>query len=650
MRSSHRIRRAVAPALLALVSGCSSVAPPAVAEPTASLAACPPREAATDPRVVALLGNASASLARGDHGAALALLRAAATLGPSPLDDGSTRAALASLPLPVAVTPATTAHERSADGTTLAYIAQPSALQADSDVGSLCEHSPLEWVDLARGTRGSLPLTAIAGGDRLAPLLALDAEAAQRRQLVTVLRDRRGCAPSVDACEAEPQPPEQSEVEGGAAVPALLPRHELCGRVEGLSAHGTFAVVALPDVQVGRVGTGICVLPSRLGYLSDPQQAVCVGTRYQVIALADSRVALDAAADTEAIRIAEDERHAYVRTRDGARVVSLVPGLDDATLAADCRGPVSFSSDGGSLVAVCGSRIDVVSLGGSVATRSLPLDVRGLGALREQPILAVATNGTDDRFALVFPPTPWPNAHHRWALLDARGRVAYRVDDDDLAPEVEATPVEPLYERAAAVPVVRGSSAGIGCGDPDRAYHGQTLWQPARVGARFEDETVVLFGRQGATIPAEFWRLRAGPRRRGDLSRMRLLRRSRVFGPGEWLTSVPATPTSEQRLVFAQGVYDVRGEPLGPAHPDHAVGPSRWDDPSPDEAPPPTDLETFLADTGARSNLRVCPDDLRVVAVLPMPPPDTVWADAESCARPAPTSPEEDGQCRGGLL
>ncbi len=51
-----------------------------------------------------------------------------------------------------------------------------------------------------------------------------------------------------------------------------------------------------------------------------------------------------------------------------------------------------------------------------------------------------------------------------------------------------------------------------------------------------------------------------------------------------------------------------------------------WD---PDRLPPAASL---LAHTGTRTNLRVCPSDLRVVPVVPYPPFDSVWAPATACA------------------
>lgn len=640
-------------ALPLVLHGCGSAAVPAVTEPTVSSAACPPSEAGTDPRVITLLGNASTSLARGDHSAAVALLRAAASLGPSPLDDPATRNALSAMPLPIAVTPSTTAYDRSADGAVVAFIAQPSALQADSDVATLCDGSPLEWANLATRTRGSLPLAALAVEDRLAPLLALDAEAAAQHRMVQVLHTERGCVPTADACGIEPQEPRQFDIEGGYATSVLLPRRDLCGRLEAISPHGAFAVVALPDVQVGRMGTGICTLPSRLAFPSDSQQLVCVGTRYQVVALADGRIALDAAHDTEAIRIAEDERHAYVRTRDSARVVPLVSGLAEAALAADCRGPAAFSNDGGSLVSVCGTRIDVVTLGANVSTRSLPLDARGLGPLHEQPILAIATNDTVDRIALVFAPSAVRYVgYQRWALLDARGRVAYRVDAADPSPRAEATAVSPLYEpRRATLPVVRSGSDGIYCGRNDREHRGQTLMLDASVGARFANASVVLYARSYEFVPTEFWQLRSGPQQRGGQTRMRLLQVHRMFGAGEWLTTEPATEESRLRLVFEYASTDERGDALDEARTDTPVGPSRWDTPADEDASAVTaDLAAFLAASGARTNLRVCPDDLRVVAVLPMPAAESVWADVRTCVQPPPSSPSEDGLCGGGRI
>ena len=47
---------------------------------------------------------------------------------------------------------------------------------------------------------------------------------------------------------------------------------------------------------------------------------------------------------------------------------------------------------------------------------------------------------------------------------------------------------------------------------------------------------------------------------------------------------------------------------------------------------PRFDLPSILADTGARTNLRVCKSDLRAVAIVPPPPPDSYWAPDSACA------------------
>lgn len=151
-----------------------------------------PRSAASDPRAVALLGNAAASLAEEDHASAVAFLRAAASLGASPLDAAATRAALARLSLPVVVTPATSVHERSADGAVVAFIAPPEALGPSSTLATLCDDTPLEWADLARGTRGSVRLTPLAASEQLAPVLALDAAASAEGHLVRTLLSGEG--------------------------------------------------------------------------------------------------------------------------------------------------------------------------------------------------------------------------------------------------------------------------------------------------------------------------------------------------------------------------------------------------------------------------------------------------------------------------
>ncbi|HEY5938636.1 MAG TPA: hypothetical protein VIU61_28490, partial [Kofleriaceae bacterium] len=46
---------------------------------------------------------------------------------------------------------------------------------------------------------------------------------------------------------------------------------------------------------------------------------------------------------------------------------------------------------------------------------------------------------------------------------------------------------------------------------------------------------------------------------------------------------------------------------------------------------PVFDIDAILADTGARTNVRVCQKDLRAVPVSPPPPVDTYWAPESAC-------------------
>jgi len=50
---------------------------------------------------------------------------------------------------------------------------------------------------------------------------------------------------------------------------------------------------------------------------------------------------------------------------------------------------------------------------------------------------------------------------------------------------------------------------------------------------------------------------------------------------------------------------------------------------------PVFDVDAILRDTGARTNLRLCKDDLRAVPVVPPPAPDSYWAPDASCAAAA---------------
>jgi hypothetical protein len=46
---------------------------------------------------------------------------------------------------------------------------------------------------------------------------------------------------------------------------------------------------------------------------------------------------------------------------------------------------------------------------------------------------------------------------------------------------------------------------------------------------------------------------------------------------------------------------------------------------------PDFSVDAVIRDSGARTNLRVCEKDLRVVAVDPPPAPDSIWAPSEAC-------------------
>lgn len=638
--------------LFTLLVACGSRGAATTPTLTAPASECPTvAVAAEDARVVTLLGRASTSFAQGDHASAVALLRAAASLGPSPLDDAATRTALVRLPLPTVVSPSTSVHERSADGTVVAFITPPAALSATSDLRTLCDASPLEWADLARGTRGSIPLTPLAASTQLAPLLALDAHAAAGGHLVRSLQSADDCEFRVDLCGGEPRQPREVEYLAGHAAPALVPRHERCGRVEALSAHGQWAIVALPEVREGRMGQGLCRFPSRLAWDVDPAHMVCVATRYVVISLADGRVALEAAHTTDAIRISEDERYAYVRAADSAGVTPLAPGLSGVTLAEDCRGAVAFAPNGQSFVAVCGQRLDVVSLGATVSTRSVPLDRRGLAPFGEEVVVAVATTPAVDQFALVFAPSPpqGRRVQHRWAVLDANGRVTDRVHEAAPIPQRVATSVSPVVARAATLPVVRGGWAGL-CGAVDSAYHGQTLTRATGAGARFVSDDLVLWGR-GEDTPAEVWSRRPASMR-GRNARWSFVETWRASDAGELLFVEPPTDRSGWRLVFADTRYSLVGDAQPTARPGHDLGPARWDAPEAEgrDAETVEDLAALLRATGSRTNLRVCPDDLRVVAVLPRPAPDTVWADRATCAQPAAASSDGEWRCRAGQI
>jgi hypothetical protein len=49
---------------------------------------------------------------------------------------------------------------------------------------------------------------------------------------------------------------------------------------------------------------------------------------------------------------------------------------------------------------------------------------------------------------------------------------------------------------------------------------------------------------------------------------------------------------------------------------------------------PVFEVDALLRDTGARTNLRLCREDLRAVPVVPPPPPDTYWAPDAACMGP----------------
>jgi hypothetical protein len=49
---------------------------------------------------------------------------------------------------------------------------------------------------------------------------------------------------------------------------------------------------------------------------------------------------------------------------------------------------------------------------------------------------------------------------------------------------------------------------------------------------------------------------------------------------------------------------------------------------------PVFDVDAILRDAGARTNLRVCENDLRAIPISPPPAPDTYWAPAAACVAP----------------
>jgi hypothetical protein len=93
-------------------------------------------------------------------------------------------------------------------------------------------------------------------------------------------------------------------------------------------------------------------------------------------------------------------------------------------------------------------------------------------------------------------------------------------------------------------------------------------------------------------------------------------------------------------LVFSRDVLSADGRRLRVPD-DHPLGPSRWSDHRPPHRPLDPEVPELDPCFESDTNLRVCRDDLRVVAVFPRPPNGTAWAPPEACA-PREEGPERD--------
>ncbi|MEO8705273.1 MAG: serine/threonine-protein kinase [Kofleriaceae bacterium] len=182
-----------------------------------------------------------------------------------------------------------------------------------------------------------------------------------------------------------------------------------------------------------------------------------------------------------------------------------------------------------------------------------------------------------------------------------------------------------------------------------RADDSVSVWELAS-GRAF---AVPLAARDVAITGGEAWAVTGGSRPR--LARMRLdgkgtrdLRLStaglpfhqvrdqlRVSADGKRLTAAYAV-TEELR---ALATWDVEtgallwvGPPAARVIGDWVVSAGRAYVPS-------FDIEALLRDTGTRTNLRLCRDDLRAVPVVPPPAPDSYWAPATACSGKEPGRP-----------
>jgi len=601
-----------------------------------------------------LIAAAARHVSRNDWSSAIASLRAAGSLGESPLDDEAARTHLSGLPLARVATPPTTWFERSSDGRVVAWIESDATLTPDSDPASVCANSRLAIVGLAEGNRRLIALPEANDPERLAAAIRLDAEASANGAAVRGMAIVRPCDRPVDDCGGMEPEMASFEVEPGRIASELIRRFEVCGRVESISERGRRVVVAMPSATRNiRENTALCAPERRLFGVESYPTAVCQSTHYLVVDSGSGEVILREGPATDAIRFSRDERFAFVRTPTSAAIRSLDAAVSGIELASDCKGPSDFAPDSTAFAIVCGTRVDVVSLGATSRVRSFPLPTRALGSLREERLVALALGREGARLVLVYVSRASPIArHHLFAILDGEGNVLFRTTRDAVERELEAEVVTRQADNGRSViPIVRSDGGWRGCAMDTPAFHGQSLSVGPTIGARFVDRHVLFWSDRSLGMRAELWTQswRSGP---GRGSSHAVLGRTFLPDLRRSLTYVDDTDAERRaRLWFGDVSLDVYQDDRRTSPPDDSRGPTFWDvppEPAYDEAPPT--VPEFIARTGARTNLRVCRDDLRVVPVFPKPDDSSVFAPDDACAPPPSVIDPGATLCERGTL
>lgn len=611
--------RSPALAALALTSALACGAPP---PPAASVATAPcPAPPDGDPRADALVAAASAALAAGDRAAAATLL---ATLA----DDDEARALAAGLaslardPLP-RIAPGGS-FLRSSDRRFVVSRVAPDVRPDGSRPE--CPELVLRRVDLERGEVREVRVTQGPERERLAALTQVS-----RPAPVRVTSAHRECPwPRYDPWIERLAWSEPMRFDAIDFVPYFVGGDESCGLLEALSPRGRFAIVTTLVARPLEGGAS-CVAPAR-PVVTEGAGGACLEPRARL-------VDLETAAPTElgVLRFASfspDERLLYVRSADAARLIALDGSAPPVALPAHCTGPSAFSLDGTALATTCGDRVELRDLASPDAVRaSIDLAQPELQAIRGLEIAVVGVDAHAARGVVVTR----VSGGLQLAVTDGAGRVTHYVGPAQReadGPRAATTRAAPRARSAAAAP--RLPDFGDYRSGGDGAWRGESIERPTRARAIFVDDWLYLLPGEGR---GEAWRLLTD----GPGARVPMRRWVRVAAG---LPAVRGEPFLERRtgadgdeavLRFENvALRGARAELIG----DHSAGPTLWVAP-PDRAPGPVG-----AALRERTNLRVCPDDLRVVPVLPAPAPDVIWAPPGACAAP----PEPPARAPNELL